>query len=554
MYIIKVPESYLLSNRLGSFYLWSEKPYSKYCGLFFKINNELLKCIEQIKVDSPLKKTNHTDIGILNQRKELLESFYLEEDENAFAYNLSHPVDTTLILDIRKTEETGDLTKNYTFSKEKGCILIKCSKRKNKDSPGYEYYIAVKSLNTDFIKINKYSKVEYEYDKSRKEASKRYVYKAFKLYTSLFTLAMSENKKIALRQAIDLYKHYKKIRGKDSRSKIKAQSKFAPDEINEAYKLANISLNKHITSEGIYSGYPFSTEIHTRDELMSLSCIIKREQFPQLKQIFSKYFSHQSYCGRLPKILPDKGKTADSSGWLLIRFYEYLVTLEANKELGNYYKKNEIKEALEFFDKMLFFIKRYHYRNGLIYSADSETWSTDREGYCIEIQTIILRMLKILYDLTAEPQYKLDEKELKEAVLKNFFKKNKLVDRLTKELKEDKKIRANVFIAYYIYPELLEKEQWKKVFDKTLKSLWDKTEGLSVDKHSWHYLNCITAICLYKLDKNKYLKYIESIIKISYTEILSNGIIGSLSESNNKNLSYAPALASFIELIDLVYE
>jgi len=552
--MVKVAESYLMSNRLGSFYLWSEKPYSKYCGLFFKINNELLKCVEQIKVDSPLKKSNHTNIGILNQRKELLESFYLEEDENAFAYNLSHPVDATVILDVRKADEAGDLTRNYSITKEKGCILIKCSKRKSKDSPKYEYYTAVKSLNADFTKINKYSKAEYEYDKSRKETAKRYVYKAFKLYTSLFTVAMSEDKKTALRQAIDLYKHYKKIRKKDPRSKIEAPSKFAPDEINEAYKLANISLNKHITYEGVCSGYPFSTEVHTRDELISLNHLIKRKQFKQLKQIFSKYFSHQSYCGRLPKILPDKEKTADSSGWLLIRFYEYLVALEANKELGNYYRKNDIKDMLEFFDKMLFFIKRYHYRNGLIYSADSETWYTDREGYCIEIQAIVLRMLKILYDLTAEPQYKLDEKELKESVLKNFFKKTRLVDRLTKDLKEDKKSRANVFIAYYTYPELLTKEEWKKVFDKTLKLLWTQSGTLSVDKKSWPYLDCMAAICLYKLDKNKYLKYIEGIIKANYTECLSNGIIGSLSETNTKNLSYAPALALFIELIDLVYE
>ena len=127
-------------------------------------------------------------------------------------------------------------------------------------------------------------------------------------------------------------------------------------------------------------------------------------------------------------------------------------------------------------------------------------------------------------------------------------------EELTKDIKDDKNSRANIFIAYYIYPELLEKEQWKKIFDNMLKSIWSQSEGLIIDKHSWPHLNCMAAICLYKLDKNKYLKYIENIIKISYTEILSNGVMGALPETLAKNLSYAPALALFIELIDLVYE
>ena len=81
--------------------------------------------------------------------------------------------------------------------------------------------------------------------------------------------------------------------------------------------------------------------------------------------------------------------------------------------------------------------------------------------------------------------------------------------------------RPNVFLAYYIYPNLLKKTAWNKVFDNALRKLWLPWGGVATidkDSHlfqgeytgqdnksyhrgdSWFFLNNMTAICMRKLD------------------------------------------------------
>jgi len=586
VYKIKIPDSYMLSNNLGSFYLWTDTPYTRRCGLFFNINNCHVKCLEKISISSPLKKTSDAIIGVLNQRKELVESYYMQEDSNTIACNLSHPADMTIKLDVRRIGDIEDWGRNYKISKEQGCIVIKCTKENSHVE--YEYYVAIKSKNTVFKDIDKLVEVDYKYSERRNSRAKQYVYDAVKLFSSFITLSMSENKRDAIRQATALFKRYNKLRSKDMRSSITVKSKFAPKEINDAYKNSHYSIQKLISDQGIYAGCPYSPQIRTRDELISIKYLIARKQYKKARDIFSKYFEHESYCGRLPATLPNIGKTIDGLGWLGVRFHEFLVALDKEGELFKLYKKREFKTILEFFDRLVFFIKRYHQSNGLIKAKYEETWmntsykNDKRDGYCIEIQALTLRLFSIMHELTNEPQYKLDENDLKKTTLKKFLKKDVLADRLTNDLKEDKHVRPNMFLAYYVYPQLLSKQQWEKVFDKALKSLWLEWGGLSSigkkDKlfisnysgnnnnslhhgDSWFYINCISAISMYKLNKKKYLKYIEKIIKACYTDCLEQGIIGSIAEISSAsklngygNLSQATSLSMFIELIDLVYE
>jgi len=43
---------------------------------------------------------------------------------------------------------------------------------------------------------------------------------------------------------------------------------------------------------------------------------------------------------------------------------------------------------------------------------------------------------------------------------------------------------------------------------------------------SWFWINNLAAICLYRLDRKKYKKYIDKIIEASTKEILWQGAIG----------------------------
>jgi glycogen debranching enzyme len=184
-------------------------------------------------------------------------------------------------------------------------------------------------------------------------------------------------------------------------------------------------------------------------------------------------------------------------------------------------------------------------------------------------------------------EYKNAEDDLRAKVLVHFYVNDNLVDFIYPETtgngltNASYLIRPNVFIAYYVYSELLPAEQWEIIFDKALEGLWldwgglsslDKRNSAFVNEHtgennasyhrgdSWYYLNCMAATCLLKVNREKYLATADKIISACTEECLHNGVIGSLAEvSSAKELSgygcfsQAWSLAMFIELIEERY-
>jgi glycogen debranching enzyme len=219
--------------------------------------------------------------------------------------------------------------------------------------------------------------------------------------------------------------------------------------------------------------------------------------------------------------------------------------------------------------------EKNYMENSLIHNYAQETWmdTISREGFCIENQAFYLNMLKLMQKFDNSQKWKKKEKDFRKNVKESFFENGILKDNL-----KEKEIRPNVFIAYYIYPELLNKKEWESVFDNLLESLWLEWGGIStIDKKSkdfheyytgendfsyhqgdsWFWLNNLTAICLLKLNKKKYQKYIDKIKEASTEEILFRGLIGHASElSDAKELNpggtfcQAWSSALFIELVN----
>ena len=144
------------------------------------------------------------------------------------------------------------------------------------------------------------------------------------------------------------------------------------------------------------------------------------------------------------------------------------------------------------------------------------------------------------------------ETHLRKKVRKIFFDGNNLYDGYYphKNIVE-KVIRPNIFIAAYIYPQLLTGKEWMNCFDNALEALWlpwggiatiDKKNDNFHDTHtgenpgsyhqgdSWFYVNNLAAIVLFRLNKRKYTGYISKIMEASREEILSRGAVGAHGE------------------------
>ena len=180
-------------------------------------------------------------------------------------------------------------------------------------------------------------------------------------------------------------------------------------------------------------------------------------------------------------------------------------------------------------------------------------------------------MLKAASEITGNGKYKTKEKQMAQKVKKAFWNGKILFDGAS-----DPTIRPNVFIAAYLYPELLSVEEWEVCFENSLKSLWlswgglatiDKSNPLFKPEHtgqspesyhhgdSWYWINNLAALVMQRTNKQKFRSYIEKILAASTSEILWMGAVGSHSglssakqQTSEGCLSQAWSNAMFVEL------
>ena len=240
------------------------------------------------------------------------------------------------------------------------------------------------------------------------------------------------------------------------------------------------------------------------------------------------------------------------------RIYDLIITLkEKNKPIEEYLSQNDFHFIRDQLKKSIEAHKKNYAENLLIKNDINETWmdtnyeDKGRKGIKIEIQALWLAMLKLINYLDEEllkqqPEYKELEQQTKSKVKELFYDTN-----ILKDGKDDPTVRPNIFLAYYVYPKLLDNEEWEKVFDISLTKLWLDWGGLTTipkdsplfcDNYSgedtksyhrgdsWFFVNNMAALSLLKVNKEKFKEHIEKIINASTTDMLYNGVIGRPSE------------------------
>jgi glycogen debranching enzyme len=252
--------------------------------------------------------------------------------------------------------------------------------------------------------------------------------------------------------------------------------------------------------------------------------------------------------GRFPNRYPaaDLG-SADGIGWNATRF---LAMLE--NELSQF-EEDELDNLYNLFTEQLEKLEQHYLKDGLIINKSHETWmdtggeQDPRNGACIEIQLLhhnINRLQSKLAEITGkEDKSKNRLPDIKDA----FFDKGRLADRISESGEKDFTARPNLFIAAYLCPALLSKNEWKDVFQWAFDELWLPWGGLStISKSStlfqpfytgqtdesyhrgdsWYWINNISAIALNRICPEDYKEEIEKILKASTREILFSGAPG----------------------------
>ncbi len=537
--------SFLLGNKLGD-YLWlSDKPKSRYEGWFFtpknKAGERLFKVIEDIRPIDREKTTllENRFSEVVRKTGDFKESFKISEEGHCFLYQINQRKEVELILDMR--ESYSNDYPDYKIENLGDKILIESETSKDKIFLAVKGFKKVKEVGERFVR-------HYKKDKERTSPPfEKTVFKAIIMDGDSFLFSVSKNKDEAISN-LDTKINFKKIKNR----------KEPIDFTAAALGLQNLV----IEDKRIYAGFPWFFQFWKRDEAISLRGlkIIDKEK---AESVFWSLLKEE-------KDGPKKNIHADSKGWIFKRSFLFLNDF-------NWEKEKKLAEYLE---------KEVDFDNGgdLKITKEKETWmdSISRAGARIEIQALQLNMYKLgkIIDKKNEDKYRKIEKELKKKVKDIFWDGEALADGyFPEEDKVDSKIRPNIFLAYYIYPELLNENEWKKCFRKALYELWLDWGGLATvskkdprfkEDHtgenaqsyhqgdSWFFINNLAAVSMNRLDDGKFSYEIKKILEASRRDLMWMGAIGHHSElSSASSLKSEGAISqawSFATYLEAMYE
>ncbi len=586
-----------LTNKKGGYSLFSSKPKSRFEGLFFYENGRMMKVLEEIRVDGKISSIANNMFIVKRKRKGSSESFFMPHGLNSLFYESNKGSDIQIILDVRDSYDNRQWGRVYDVFEEKGCIVVGFKKNTNQAedfSDGFEEYsayLAIKADDLDYDWNDDWEKNVYDQDQKRNSVPyERYVYNALNIRSRRLMISFSFNKAKAIREANHISKNISKmIEGQQKQTNKVIHVKNIPRKplidlavkccLNSMDKLIIDDLDNHKKNKGIFAGLPWFFQFWTRDEAISSRSLMIMKEFDLVKKILLRHISNIRYDGKTPNMFPESElASADGVGWVFKRVSDLLKYEKRKKILSDKERRTIIKKL----KSSINLLKQHYGQTGLFYNGPLETWMDTgvdydkREGFRIEIQALLLSMYNLAYRMTKDESYKRQEEELKKKVRRDFFKDNYLFDG-----SDDNTIRPNVFIAAYVYPDLLSKGEWTRCFKKILPKLWLSWGGLStIDKKhdlfcdaytgednksyhrgdSWFFLNNMAALVMYRTDRAQFKKYIDKILDASTKEILYLGAIGHHSElssakklESNGCLAQAWSAAMYIELIEEIF-
>lgn len=556
----------LLGNDLGNYLYLTNDKETRYQGFFYadadNYQNELLiyKIIDQIDVLNRSKLVEIKNSFFRVERKyedDLTEEYFMPSGYNSLCLKTNKKVTAEIVLDIRHPYDCRQMGRFYEVEIEGDCAVIKFTKRRDWQEDGlgdkkeFTLYIAIKTNKNKFKRIGEFFSKHYQKDQERNSYPwDRFVYRAIEADFRNIVFSVAKTSQKAIEEAEKVFSSFERLqkREKNDFNKKLKLSKISDEEINMAYLCAQNSIralmvenNKH---KGVYAGLPWFFQSWNRDEAVSLFQIYKlnKKLFQEivLLQLETVMESGQLQTQRTYTVGNNNLQSSDTLGWTA---HQILKAFHKDRLPKDF--RIDIINGLE---KAVSNLLQNRTENDLAVSLKGETWmdSMERSGNRIEIQACRLQIYNLMYKLTKNDQYKILREDLKAKVCEKFYVDGALLDS-----PDDKTARPNVFLAAYLYPQLLDKEKWEICFDRALEKLYLDWGGIStIEKtsneffsgdtgennasyhrgNSWFWINNLVALVLYRTNAHKYSMYINSIMEASTNDILYKGIIGHHSE------------------------
>lgn len=579
--------NFLLSSNEGTFLnLGAQTNSTKFQGLNFFDKKEFYKIIDEFLVTKDIKEVLY---GFSNVKRvfkdESFDEFNLYED-SVLTYETSNK--TILDIDVKKSNDFDTWGRVYDVYDKDGIIIVKYSKIVN-DKVDYEVFMGIKS-NSQPNFIKEWVRKEYEYSKIRNSSYEFYVYRLLEINENsktYFSFGKSEFEvKCKIEETI---KNESKIRQESHNlltstlSKINTNKPLTKD-LAVAFALSNTSLTNFSKNDNFFAGYPWFNQTWSRDELVSLGAYIENREFSRVREVIFRYINKINSKTGLIKRIESKGSLESPDGvfWLSKRIRDLILSVDEN-EIHKYFNSEELGVV---YSKLVISFHKIVKNNWdrdkeLIKPKYGDSWmDTLEEEFPLDIQLGFLNLISTLGVISNMLNKRKDfenfsefEISFKSNIVNKYLKDgNKLSNSIT-----ETKITCNIFVAYYLYKDLLDKETWEKVFNFALKELKTTWGGLSstskndsnfkneytgennLSYHrgdSWFFVNNIAVIALSEVNDKKFRVDINKLMKASTDDILMYGCIGyssevssSIEQRSEGCFAQAWSSATYIEMI-----
>lgn len=621
---VEGPVSFLLSNEIGGFFSIpvEGKILSKFQGAVScdpsDVGWSLFKNIENISHDLKIKNVVNKLWCVERFSDSSMERFFMPYFYNAVVYETEGLKEAKLSLDVRGIHDFHRFGRFYNIYDEDGFIVIEYTKHEERTEDNvhgkcYKLFLVIASDDISIKKKEEWVETVYAYDKFRgSNPSNWWVYDALSLKLknkSAVVFSYSHDKEKAMSLASYVKRNLTVLKNAQKKyvdGVVSTDLKIDNPEVRIAYKCTLKALDDLSVTiggkHGVYAGLWWFFQWWSRDEAQSIKGLALQRKFDECKEILFREIQIILPDGRIPNRYPHTLLgSADGVGWTFKRFDDLMKMLMKLNKFDAYFSIADVLAVQEKLELAITKIRRHHMDSkGFVTNQDLETWMDTahsqvkdvRAGVRVEIQALTLSMYHFMQDLARLTKNHTQFKKYQE-IEQDFLKKVKellwtgsyLADGFDNN-KRDDTVRPNVFIAAYVYPDLLSRDEWIKCFDTVLPRLWcdwgEQGGGLAtIDKQSelfhdcysgenpesyhrgdsWYHLNCLAAIAMHRIDPERYKRYIDSILRSATFAILYSGVIGHLAElssakrfESNGCPAQAWAEAFYIELVNELYE
>lgn len=593
---------FILTNKIGGYFSLSDYQSSRYQGAFFCDNFEMFKVIENIlplNSGNVVKVTNKFYCIERERESGLKETLFMPLFHNSIGCQLSAEREIQIDLDVRNAYDMREFGRYYRIYNERNKIIIEFTKKtdskedKTNGKKEFTLYTVIDN-GKEFRKMDEFYPVAYSLDRERNSWPwERYAYKSIIMKADKFVISFSKNKGKAIQENDKLIINLQNMKEKQQLYATHSK-RFSDEKITMAYRAACSSVDHLVTNignkKGIYAGLWWFFQYWTRDEAVAMKSLMIQGKYGLVKDILFRQLKDIREDGQIPnRSPPSELESADAIGWVMKRCYDLFEELYKKNLITEYLSKEDLKFMKKKVEDSVSSLLKGRTMHDFAVNGRLETWmdteynGDTREGIRIEIQALRLctyKLMKLLCQtLKDDIGYKMAvhlENDLVKKVREKFWNGRYLRDGVN-----DDTIRPNVFIAYYVYPELLTSSQWEKCFKTIMPRLWNTWGGIStIDKEnplfcshytgennqsyhrgdSWYWINNMAALCMHKVNRRKFKEYINKIAEASTYEILFSGAIGhhaELSSSANREsrgcLMQAWSAAMYIEMVEEVF-